>query len=165
MSITVTRKNPNWVASVLGNVTTVAGKEIACGFPRGKAQAYPDGEQVAQVAADNCFGVGVPQRDFMSYAQDGIIQSTRDIMRRIAQLANLKGEHGQQIDALREAAGLAGAAAIKSAIVDGTYTPNSPASLHPSVGGTNPHGKKSTKPLIDTGHMVQSVTHVVRDKA
>lgn len=157
----------------MGNVTKVAGKEIAVGFPRGKCQAYPDGEQVAQVAFENCMGDSdkrIPARDFMGYAQDGIEQRTRPIIRKIGKLASEPallnpGVNDAKISALREAAGQAGAAAVKSAIRDGSYEPNSPRTLHPSVGGVNPDGKKSTKPLIDTGHMIQSVTHVVRDRS
>ena len=182
MSAVVKRKNPNWVASVLGNVTTLAGKEIACGFPKGKAQAYPDGEGVASVAAKNCFGIGVPQRDFMSYAQPLIIERTRATMARIAKLVELPGQ-GDKVAALMETAGIAAANAIKRAIRDGDWSPNSDkpmgellrADISRSWQVSIPVGMsyaaakkkfhKSSKPLIDTGHMIQSATSVVRDKA
>ena len=69
--LATTRKNPQWIATIMGNVTRVAGSEIACGFPKQKANAYPDGDSVADVAAKNCFGIGVIQRDLMTYAQPG----------------------------------------------------------------------------------------------
>jgi hypothetical protein len=156
MTITVSRKNPNWVASVLGNVTKLAGKEIACGFPKGKCMAYPEGgEQVADVAARNTFGIGVPQRDFMSYAQPEIIERTGALMKEIAHQASLKGDHAAELSALMEAAGAAGVGAIKSAIVSGDWPPNSPETI-----ARKGEGKK---PLIDTSHMVNSTTYVVRD--
>lgn len=160
-----TRKNPNWVASVLGNVTRLAGKEIACGYPKGKVgRGYPDGESVVEVAAKNCFGIGVPQRDFMSYAQPEIINKTRGFMLAIAKLAGSADTAAKaKIAALMETAGQKGAEAIKDAITNGSYQPNSPATLNIKVGGTNPHGKMSTKPLIDTQLMRGSTTSVVRD--
>ncbi len=41
---------------------------------------------------------------------------------------------------------------------------NAPATLHPSVGGTNPRGKKSNNPLIDKGVLVNAINFVVRKK-
>lgn len=149
--------------SLIGEYRTVANKEIACGFPSGTAEVYPDGESVAGVAAQHVFGVGVPQRDFMAYSREDVERKSAPLLKKIVQLVN-KGQ-SRGVPELMEAAGIAGAKAIKLGILDGTYEPNSPATLHPSVGGTNPDGKKSTKPLIDTGHMIQSVTHVVREKS
>lgn len=153
MSVKVTRKNPGWLRSLIGEYRTIAGKEIACGFPKGTAQAYPDGEQVATVAAQHVFGIGVPQRDFMTYSAPDVEKKSKPLLEKIVKLTN-RGET-QAVPALMEGAGLAGAAAIKNGIVDGEYTPNSLATIA---------AKGSDKPLIDTGHMVQSVTYAIRDK-
>jgi hypothetical protein len=137
----------------LNRYKRAAGKEIAVGFPKGKGQAYPDGETVIEAAAKNCFGIGVPKRDFMGEAQDAIHQATKPIMKRIAQAVN--EDKAKAVNALTDAAGMVAADQIKKTIRDGAWVPNSP---------TTVARKGSSKPLIDTGHMIQSVTYVVREK-
>jgi hypothetical protein len=153
MSATVTRKNPNAVKAVYERLGKAAEKEIAIGFPKGKAKAYPDGTRVIDVAAAHVFGVGVPQRDFMAFAKEGIVKDCSPI---IESLAGLEEGSGAGADALREAAGMVGAEAIKKAILDGDYTPNAPATIKAK------HG--STTPLIDSALMQNSVTYVVRER-
>jgi hypothetical protein len=154
-NVAIQRKHPNWVASVLGNVTKLAGKEIACGFPKGKLNRYQDTqESVADVAAQNCFGIGVPQRDFMTYALPLIVTDTAPFMKEIVKENNIKG-HESVVEALMENAGKLGADAIKAAIVDGNYAPNSAATIRRKGVGK--------KPLIDTSLMINSATYVVRD--
>ena len=180
--VTVFRKNPGWAASLLGNCTKIAGKEIAVGFPKGKAQPYPDGEPVASVAAKNCFGIDVTQRDFMSYAEPSIIDKTRETMLKIIRLNNLFGDHTPQIQELQEKAGLLAANCIKTAIRDGGWEPNSDnpmgwqirSEISANWGVRIPEGMSyraaklqfhhKDKPLIDTAHLLNSVNYVVRDK-
>lgn len=145
-----TRKNPLALEKVAARLKQLASREIAVGFPRGKAQAYPDGTSVVEVAARHVFGEGVPQRDFMALAKPGIAEKTRPILRAIA-AAETPGE----VTALQNAAGLAAQAQIQTAIVELDSPPNSPATIA---------AKKSSNPLIDTGHMKDSVTFVVRER-
>lgn len=147
------QRNGGWFNGLLNRYKRAAGKEIAVGFPKGKAQAYPDGESVVEVAAKNCFGIGVPKRDFMGEANDAIHQATKPIMRKIAEAVNQ--DKARAVTALTDAAGMVAADQIKKTIRDGAWVPNSPATVA---------AKKSSKPLIDTGHMIQSVTYVVREK-
>lgn len=154
MSVTTTRKNPGALKAALDRLEKLAGKEIACGFPAGKENAYPDGTSVVDVAAKNCFGVGVPQRDFMSLARPIVISRTTPIMAKIGSMVN-DARAIDGIAALQEAAGQIGAAAIKEAIIALDTPPNSPETIR---------RKGSSNPLVDTGHMVQSVTYVVRDR-
>ncbi len=147
------QKNPGWINGLLKRYQSISEKVIAVGFPAGKCQAYPDGEEVAQVAYDNVNGIGCPVRDFMAYADYGIRKSTAPLLSAIAQQTNLGNNNA--VDALQEAAGLAGAQAIKSAIIEGDYIPNSPVTIAK---------KGSSKPLIDTGHLVQTATYAVRNK-
>lgn len=167
---------------MLGNTARLSGKVVACGFPRGMAQPYPEGESVASVAAKNCWGIGVIQRDFMSYAKDQIIETTRPILIRVARLSHQPGDHRAQIQMLLERAGLLAANCIKRAIRDGNWEPNSDhpmsAELHAEIerswGLKIPRGMSyraaklkyhhSDKPLIDTAHMINAATYVVRDR-
>lgn len=159
MPVKIIRKNPKWTNQFTKILEAKGENEIAVGFPKGQSQAYPDGTSVIDVATQHCFGLGVPQRDFMTYAKHSIQQRTDPILRQLT-----KEIHPAAIRALCEAAGLEGVVSIRDAILNGNWPPNSPATLHPIVGGTNPEGKKSTRPLIDTAHMINSVTYVVRKK-
>lgn len=153
MSVKVEQKNKGWLSQLMQKVRATEEKVVAVGFPAGKQQAYPTGELPASVAASHVYGVGVPQRDFMAYAQRGIEEATSPIMQAIA-----KASSEDKIDTvakLQEAAGLAAAQEIKNAILEGDWQPNSPATIA---------AKKSSKPLIDTSHMINSVTYVVRPK-
>lgn len=149
-------KNPGWLPRVVGAYKTVAGKEIACGFPRQKQNAYPDGTPVAEIAARNCYGMGIPQRDFMTHALPDIEEKTKPILNLIARVIG-KPNSQAKINTLSENAGQVGAQCIKDSILDSdAYQPNSPETIAK---------KKSSKPLIDTSHMLTSATHVVRDKS
>jgi len=148
----IRHKNPGWTELLITRMKSVAQKEIAVGYPRGSA-AYPDGTLVAQVAYDNIEGNGCPSRDFMSYADPGIEKDTRPIIKEIVRQNN-KGNTAA-VTALQEAAGMAGAQAIKNAILEGVYEPNAPITIA---------RKGSDKPLVDTSHMINSTTYVVRGK-
>lgn len=150
--MTTTHRDKGWLDRLTGRYDKVGGMEIAVGFPQGKCQAYPDGTAVEDVAARNCFGIGVPERNFMALAQSDIEKKTQPIMK--ALVAELNSGDGRGVDALRKAAGEAGVSAIKKAITDLDTPPNAPATIA---------AKGSDNPLIDTSHMRNSVTYVVRE--
>lgn len=151
--IEIKRKNPNAIKQVLDALQKVAEQEIAVGFPKEKAQAYPDGTSVAEVAAKHCFGIGVPERNFMAYGEELISgdSTIKECLRGIARGAN----QPKVVQALAEAAGQRAQSLIQQSILEGNWTPNAPATIAE---------KGSDKPLIDTSHMKNSVTYVVRDK-
>ena len=147
----VIRKNATALQDFVDKLQKKATREIAVGFPKGKANAYPDGTSVISVAASNTFGIGVPQRDFMSFSKQKIVQDCHPLLISLGSM-----EEGKGAEALREAVGMAGQAAIQAAIIEGEYTPNAPATIAAKGEGKNP--------LIDTSHMVNSVTYVVRER-
>jgi hypothetical protein len=150
----IKRKNPGALKEIYERLSTATKTEIAVGFPAGKAQAYPDGTPVALVAAFNVFGTkDIPSRDFMALAKSAIIEKTSPIMAEIGRL-ELEGKD-KEVDALRQAAGIAGADAIKAAIIALDSPPNAPGTIMK---------KKSSNPLIDTSHMKDSVTFVIRER-
>jgi hypothetical protein len=152
MGISIKRKNKGAIQKVYNDMSGASGTKCAVGFPAEKQNAYPDGKSVASVAARNNYGIGVPQRDFMGLALPEIQRHTKEIM------SSLKGRGVltvKQYEAVMNAAGTKAEADIKKAIVDLTDPPNAPATIAK---------KGSSNPLIDTGHMVQSVTHVIRKK-
>ncbi len=147
MSVTVRHRNPGSLKRAYRTMVGQTNREVAVGFPAGIAQAYPDGTPVAEVAASHVFGLGVPKRDFMGLAKDEITHKTAPIIR-----AALSAENKEP---LYEAAGLSAQTAIQRAIVALDEPPNSPATIA---------AKKSSNPLVDTGHMLESVTYVVRER-
>lgn len=147
MTVRVNQKNSKAIEKACREMVKLATKEVAVGFPLGQAQAYPDGTSVVSVASSHVYGLGVPKRDFMGFAKDEITNKTAPII--------VKALKSENKDSLYEAAGLTAQAAIQNAIVALDEPPNSPKTIA---------RKGSANPLIDTGHMVQSVTYVVREK-
>lgn len=151
----ISRKNPKALEGLRKRFEKAASKEIAVGFPKGKAQAYPDGTSVIEVAARHVFGVGVPVRDFMSMAKPGIHEKTKPILVKITQLSGQEQGDDKAVTALQNGAGQVAQAEIQQAIIELDDPPNAPSTIA---------AKGSGNPLIDTGHMKDSVTYVIRDK-
>ena len=181
----IKRMKPDALDQIYGKLKKIGQKEIAIGYPAEKAQAYPDGTPVVEVAAAQVFGIGVIERDFMSLAKATMIPKVQPILKKIAQLAikpNSTSSDAQALKNLLELAGQIGQAEIRAASVDGAWEPNStnPMSEHlrmivsESWGKDIPHGmsyaeakqkfRGSDKPLVDTGHLAASATYIVRDK-
>ena len=158
--------------------------EVAVGFPKDMGNAYPDGTPVVEVAAAHVFGVGVIQRDFMALARPKIIENVKPILKQIALLISRGDQNDvKAVEALFKAIGEMGIAEIRAAIIDGAWPPNSGNPMSPQLrerisrswGIDIPEGMSyleakmkyhgSDKPLVDTGHMVQAVTAVVRDRS
>lgn len=146
----ISRKNPKGIDNIQARLQKLSKKVIAVGFPKGKSQAYPDGTSVIDVAASHVYGMGVPERDFMSLAKEGIEEKTKPILRRIYR-SKIPG----QIETLQEIAGQAAQDEIKNAIVELDQPPNAPATIA---------AKGSDNPLIDTTYMLKTVTYVIRDR-
>lgn len=148
MSVRIRQRNPNAVRQSYQKMVRRTEKEVAVGFPAGKAEAYPDGTPVAQVAAFHVYGLGVPKRDFMGLAKDEITEKAAPLIQEEAKRSDFSTK-------IYETAGLAAQDAIRNAITDLDDPPNSPATIAK---------KKSSNPLIDDGHMRRSVTWIVRDR-
>ena len=149
MSVKITRKNPEAIKKIYGDMKKVDGLHVAVGFPKGKARAYPDGEEVAYVAACHVYGYRVRTRDFMGLAKEDIIKNTRPILKRIQETKASKPE------IYMEQAGKKAVEAIQKAITDLDTPENSEETIA---------RKGSSNPLIDTGHMRGSVDYEVRIK-
>lgn len=147
MAVTIRRRNPTAITQAHRSMVARTKKEVAVGFPAGKAQAYPDGTPLVPVAAAHVYGIGVPKRDFMGLAMDDIVNNTAPIIKSALTV--------DDPTALYNAAGLSAETSIKKAIVDLQDPPNSPITVA---------AKGFNNPLIETGHMLQSVTYVVRDR-
>ena len=150
MSVKIIHKNPGAIKKIYGDLKKVDGLHVAVGFPKGKARAYPDGEEVAFVAACHVYGYGVPTRDFMALAKEDIIKNTRPILKRIQETKASKPE------LYMEQAGKKAVQAIQKAITDLKDPPNTERTIQLKGGSSNP--------LIHTEHMRGSVDYEVRQK-
>ena len=149
MSVKITRKNPGAIKKIYEKINKVNGLHVAVGFPKGKAKSYPDGEEVAFVAACHVYGYGVPTRDFMALAKKDIIKDTKVFLERVA------SGKGSKPELYMEQAGKKAVEAIQKAITDLDTPENSEETIA---------RKGSSNPLIDTGHMRRSVDYEVRQK-
>ena len=151
MAVEFKRKDKDALKKVYERMGAIGKREVAVGYPAGKASAYPDGTAVAQVAAWNVFGTPrIPKRDFFALAKDDIKKEALEIMKLVAVAQT---EEKQEV--LMNLAGEAATSALKQAITDLDSPPNAPSTIA---------RKGSSNPLIDTSHMRNSTTYVVRDK-
>lgn len=129
----------------------LASMEVCIGFQHGEA-SEEDGTDICDVAAWNELGTEhMPSRPFLRKSvdenEDGIIdflQEKRDGL--------IAGASAEQI--LKEI-GLFQKDLVQEKITEGDFTPDAPSTVRK---------KGSSKPLIDSGRMRQSVNYVIRKK-
>lgn len=153
MSVVIRQKDPGWLKRLLQRYRNDS--VLAIGYPASETGgiAYPDGTPVVLVAAVNNFGSssrGIPARPFMSEGAEPAIAATAPIAEALipalnagkATVENILGEMGPFAEA-----------AFKEKITQGPWEPNSEQTIAE---------KGSSKPLLDTGLLRNSLTHVVR---
>ncbi|PPA72653.1 hypothetical protein C4E15_29365 [Achromobacter spanius] len=140
----------------------VGGKQIRVGFfPEAK---YPDGTPVAYVAAIQEYGYpqgNIPARPFMRpTAEQKKAEWGRQIAGAVRGAIDGKVDVGQAFEAL----GARSAGDIARTISRVTTPPLKKTTLEARQARKKTPGV-SKKPLVDTGQMIQSVSHVVEDKS
>jgi hypothetical protein len=127
-------------------------RSVLVGVPAGKRE--PDGTSTALVAAVNEFGSGdgrIPARPFLRPAiRDNLPEFRRLNAGTVSRVARDQMAPVKALDTL----GVVASGKVKKKIVDGPFQPNAPSTIK---------RKKSSRPLIDTGSMRQSITHVLDD--
>lgn len=129
----------------------LADKEVRAGFQHGKA-AEEDGTDICDIAAWNELGtVNMPSRPFIRKSVDeneskinAFLQSKKDDL--------VRGISAEQV--LKEI-GIFQKDLIQEKITEGSFVSNAESTVRQ---------KGSSKPLIDTGRMRQSVNYVVQKK-
>lgn len=117
---------------------------------RGKDGSIRDTDQpLAVIAAIHEFGLGdMPQRSFLRSAYDENKPTIEKMVDNIATGAIKGMSVGTALNQLgNEVQGM-----VQRKIVDGPFTPNAPSTIK---------RKKSSRPLIDTGHLRQSIRYVI----
>lgn len=128
---------------------------VAVGFPISKTGglAYPDGTPLINVAVWNNFGTRTaPRRDFMTLGGQLSVKATKKLREKLVTQVNAGTIDPKGALAIL---GPVVEAQYQKAIVDLSDPPNAPFTVSQ---------KGSSNPLVDTGQMAQSVTHVVREK-
>lgn len=124
------------------------GKEVDVGWF--ESNRYEDGTQVAAVAACNELGEGnIPARPFMRKAFD---DGSATVVERFHKDASMLITGKLTIDQVLGRVGMHYEAAIVESIKNGGWQPNAPITIK---------RKGFDKPLIETGIMWQSPTHVI----
>lgn len=120
---------------------------------RGKSGSIRNTDQpLAVIAAIHEFGLGdMPQRSFLRSAYDENLPMIDKMIQRVANGAVF----GLGTNAALNQLGNVVQGMVQRKIVDGPFVPNSPATIK---------RKKSSKPLIDTGHLRQSIRYVIERK-
>lgn len=133
----------------------MAGKEVVVGVTRASAGRHQTGEiNNAELAAVHEFGTKdgrIPERSFirssMADNRDTYVKSHADNLRKV-----VRGE--MPFDKSLDLLGVRAAADVQQNIRNGDFESLAQATID---------RKGSSKPLIDTGNLRQSITHEVRD--
>lgn len=153
MSVTIKQKNPGWLQKLLKAYDNQ--DVLAVGYPASETGSlrYPDGTSVILVAAVNNFGSasrGIQARPFMVEGAEPAIEATQPIAAALIPLLN----QGKVTPAeILKQMGPFAEAAFKKKLTDGPWEQNALSTVA---------AKGSSRPLIDTGLLRNSLTHVVR---
>lgn len=156
MTAKVIQKNPGWLAKLLKSYDN---KEVlAVGYPASETGgiAYPDGTPVTLVAAVNNYGsqsMGIPARPFM---QEGAVAALAgDAGKVAAELVPLLNKGKITVAQILKEMGPFAEASFKGVFTGVAWTPNADYTVF---------RKGSAQPLIDTGLLRNTLTHVVRHR-
>lgn len=122
--------------------------EVVVGYQEG--QTYDDGASLSEVAAYNEFGSSdTPARPFMKQSFE---KRERELQAACNQV-NISLSNGDTAQHALNVLGVVAKGMVQEEIGSGDFAPNAPSTVRQ---------KKSDQPLIDTGHMRQSVNYVIR---
>lgn len=138
---------------ILGAINSLDDAVVLVGLPGRNSPNYEDLDKtVAEIAVINEFGSpanNIPKRPFMVQTYERHGQKALKYLERMArQVVHGKVQAKQALNRV----GVFYTGRVKDTIRNGAFVPNAPATIA---------AKKSSKPLIDTGTMRNSVTHVL----
>ena len=129
----------------------LADKEVRVGFQQGKT-TEEDGTDVCDIAAWNELGtVNMPSRPFLRMSVDDNSDKINSFMS--AQKRSII--NGESAGRILMKIGIFQIDLIQEKITEGSFAPNAPSTIK---------AKGSSKPLIDTGRMRQSVNFEIKQK-
>ena len=129
----------------------LADKEVRVGFQQGKA-TEEDGTDVCDIAAWNELGtVDMPSRPFLRMSVD----DNSDKINAFISAQKRSIINGESAERILKKIGIFQKDLIQEKITEGSFAPNAPSTIK---------AKGSSKPLIDTGRMRQSVNFEIKQK-
>lgn len=154
-TLPVIHKNPKFWQEYAKRLKKMKGTRLYVGYPAddtGVANPhYENGASIIDVAIANNYGLGVPQRPFFEEAREPIqVMFNGALKSRMPDLNSGKVDYQKLLGVI----GVKAEHEVRRSIRDGNWTPNSPETIA---------RKGSDRPLIDTGAMVQNVTHIVKE--
>lgn len=141
----------------ISELKKIQGQEVFIGFQAGTIKHKDENGNegtidMLDVVAWNEFGTAnSPPRPFLRQTVD----ENQDKISRFTALQSARLADGVGAENILEQLGLFGKKLVQKQIRDGTFAPNAPSTIR---------AKKSSKPLIDTGQMRQSVQYIIRAK-
>lgn len=145
----------------LENIKKMSEKCVMVGIPHDKNARTDTEETNAQVAMIQEFGSpakNIPPRPFLvpgvKSAQKEVAEILKDGAKSVL--------HGADIETALNKAGLIGQNHVKSQIVNGEFKPLAASTLA-ARRNRRKSGQAGTKPLIDTGQLLASITYVIRN--
>lgn len=151
MSVKVTDKVTAEGKKLQKILKELADKEVRVGFQQGKA-TEEDGTDVCDIAAWNELGtVNMPSRPFLRMSVDDNSDKINSFMS--AQKRSII--NGEPAERILKKIGIFQKDLIQEKITEGSFAPNAPSTIK---------AKGSSKPLIDTGRMRQSVNFEIKQK-
>ena len=156
MTAKVIQKNPGWLAKLLKSYES--NSVLAMGYPASETGGikYPDGTPVVLVAAVNNYGsqsMRIPDRDFMGAGAVAAIAG--DAGKVAAELVPLLNQGKITVEQILREMGPYAEASFKGVFTGVAWTPNADYTVFK---------KGSAQPLIDTGLLRNTLTHVVRHR-
>ena len=146
--------NLKGLRGLINNIRQMGKDKVFVGVPASSNTLHDGGINMATLAAVHEFGSisrNIPERSFLRSA---IIEGKGKINDTVAQGVQAYLSQGKQIDLMfYDRIGLFASNLVKDKIVRGPFVPLAPATIK---------RKKSSKPLIDTGQLRQSITWIVR---
>jgi hypothetical protein len=131
------------------------GYKVKVGLPTGSAD-YPDGTSVIMVGTIHEFGSSdgtIPERSFLRSAMETHKREHQKMIRKLAEAVSSGKQSPEKAMALL---GTKAAADVSRMVTDLSSPPNRPATIA---------AKGRANPLVDTGHLVQSITYQVIGKS
>jgi hypothetical protein len=149
------------VGAVLKGVRDLTSKEVLVGIPSttaGRTDTPINNAEIGYLMETGSPAQNIPERPFLV---PGVESASKQFVPHLkaAGLSALEGK-SEMIQRDFDRAGMVAANSVKAKITEGPFTPLSPKTL----AKRRAKGRTGERPLIDTGQLRRSVTHVVRKK-
>lgn len=146
---------------VMKAVKHLSSMEVLVGIPSttaGRTDTPINNAEIGYLMETGSPAQNIPERPFLV---PGVENATKQFTPHLkaAGLSALEGKTAM-IERDFDRAGMVASSAVKAKITDGPFTPLSPKTLQKR----RAKGRAGERPLIDTGQLRRSVTHVVRKK-